>query len=442
MKKASLFLVLLIISIIIISCRKEKIQSQNAGNSEPNDDNLNAYNSSNVTGCFNSNLVQTTFSQLNVTDGASDLNLINGSLYQMGIYTKESRAEIENHNVSSYGSKIRFRYLGHSNEITETDYRQIGLKVRANNTCNVLYVMWSIEKIGDSTYPEHIFVKYKSNPGDVNYSDCLDSNGHESGYQTLNAADIPPPLSSVKDGLYHTLEALLIPLGTNDGSVGNDFILHVCADGYDIWHGNLFNIPEDILGPSGFRTDNGKFEFYFYTDIDKSSKAWNISYSANSFWRQARISGVNLADIKFGDFNGDGKTDAFRTSNGKWYVSLGATSEWIEWHTSNLALQNLELGDFNGDGITDIFYTSSGHWYVSLNGNSPWQQWYTSSTTLHNMRFGDFNGDGKTDAFKTSGSHWFVSLGANSPWQQWNTSTYTINDLHFGKFNQDSKSGW
>ncbi len=158
-------------------------------------------------------------------------------------------------------------------------------------------------------------------------------------------------------------------------------------------------------------------------DFSDASRKWYVSYGANSPWKYLNTSNVTLDKIKLGDFNGDGKTDAFATWGGKWYISYGGNSPWKYVMTSNVTVDRMKLGDFNGDGKTDLFTTmstpnaviphstdkqkmadykaikkeNSNKWYVSYNGNSHWKYVMTSDVTLDKIKLGDFNGDGKTD---------------------------------------------
>lgn len=116
--------------------------------------------------------------------------------------------------------------------------RQIGLKLRAQDGCNVVYAMWHIEPTPG------ISVSMKSNPGVSSTDDCGDS-----GYVNVQpvAGTRPPP---IKAGEPHVLRADL------DGDE-----LTVLADGKVAWKGHL---PAESLtfdGPAGVRSDNGRFDF-------------------------------------------------------------------------------------------------------------------------------------------------------------------------------------
>lgn len=116
--------------------------------------------------------------------------------------------------------------------------RQIGLKLRAADTCNVVYVMWHVEP------SPRVAVSVKRNPGASTHAEC-GARGYINVRPRANAA-----AARVLPGTSHVLAAELR---------GRD--LRVLADGALAWEGTL---PDDALafdGPAGLRTDNGRFEF-------------------------------------------------------------------------------------------------------------------------------------------------------------------------------------
>jgi hypothetical protein len=115
--------------------------------------------------------------------------------------------------------------------------QQIGLKLRAADTCNVLYVMWHIAPASG------IEVSLKSNPGQHSHGECRDR-----GYSFLaKAAAVPMP--ELVPGARHTLSTHVS--GT---------ILSVIADGERVWQGQLPAAAFAVDGPLGLRSDNGEFE--------------------------------------------------------------------------------------------------------------------------------------------------------------------------------------
>jgi len=116
--------------------------------------------------------------------------------------------------------------------------RQIGLKLRAADTCNVVYVMWRL------TPTSGLAVSVKRNPGMTRHAECRDG-----GYRAVKAAR-EEPVPQIREGETHRLRAML----DRDS-------LRVSVDGREVWEGRL---GEDALafdGPVGIRTDNGRFVF-------------------------------------------------------------------------------------------------------------------------------------------------------------------------------------
>jgi hypothetical protein len=110
---------------------------------------------------------------------------------------------------------------------------QFGLKLHAQNACNLIYVMWRIQ-------PESkIVVSIKRNPGQTMSSEC----GNR-GYQNIK----PQRASSVpvlRPGDSHTLSAEL-----------RGDALQVSVDGAQVWQGDLGPDASGLVGPLGLRSDN------------------------------------------------------------------------------------------------------------------------------------------------------------------------------------------
>jgi hypothetical protein len=150
------------------------------------------------------------------------------------------RGELSSTSTSSE-AEARFRYLGPSEVDTPLASgeirRQIGLKLRAHDTCNTIYAMWHI---APTTGLE---ISVKSNPGQSRHEECTDN-----GYTFL-----PPTfrreVARIEVDSTHTLRA---------GITGNQ--LRVYADGELAWTSELPSTAMALHGPVGVRADNGKFE--------------------------------------------------------------------------------------------------------------------------------------------------------------------------------------
>src|SRR5262249_46518401 len=97
--------------------------------------------------------------------------------------------------------EARLRYIGPTTEgkrlASGELRRQFGLKLRAANTCNVVYVMWHIEP--DST----LAVSVKRNPGMTTHAQC---DAH--GYRNLRPSRAAP-VPALRPGEWHRLRASL-----------------------------------------------------------------------------------------------------------------------------------------------------------------------------------------------------------------------------------------
>ncbi len=130
--------------------------------------------------------------------------------------------------------ELRFTYLGQTLQSTElgsgATRQQIGLKLRASDGCNLVYVMWRIA-------PEsQIVVSTKSNPGKSKHKQC-----GTDGYTNYAFVDVP----QVARGEHHVLRVR---------SRGRGLV--VWADGREIWRGELGPEVDALSGHPGLRTDN------------------------------------------------------------------------------------------------------------------------------------------------------------------------------------------
>lgn len=172
---------------------------------------------------------------------------------------------------------------------------------------------------------------------------------------------------------------------------------------------------------------------------------WYTAANGTGAWQSVRSGNVSLPELAFGDFNGDKKTDAFRTnvSTGKWEVSWSGAGEWQVFQSSSIPLSQLAFGDFNGDGKTDVF-RNNGKWEVWTTGTSAWKTLNTINVAVTSLRFADFNADGKTDVFyiNPSTNRWQVSYSGTGAWQTLNNSISSpaLATLAFGDFNGDRKT--
>ncbi len=143
----------------------------------------------------------------------------------------------------SDGSAARLRFVYRGPSATEAKLasgetrRQIGLKLRAQDGCNLVYVMWRIAPVAK------IVVSIKRNPGARTHREC-----GARGYRNLvaTAGAQPPPLQA---GGAHVLTATLAGRA-----------LTVLADSALAWSGDIGDDAAALRGPAGWRSDNGEFD--------------------------------------------------------------------------------------------------------------------------------------------------------------------------------------
>lgn len=115
---------------------------------------------------------------------------------------------------------------------------QLGLKLRAADGCNLVYVMWRLDPPRPS-----IEVQIKKNPGAHNNDEC----GTE-GYARVKPSK-RGKIPYASPGEQHTIQAEIH---------GDD--LTAWVDGQLAWFGTLPSDARSLEGPSGVRSDNLAFD--------------------------------------------------------------------------------------------------------------------------------------------------------------------------------------
>jgi hypothetical protein len=145
-------------------------------------------------------------------------------------------------------ASLAFTYRGRSQSVAAlasgTTREQLGLKLRAQDSCNVVYVMWRIEPKSE------LVVQMKRNAA-REHREC--GNAGYTGVRPSFRGQLPalgvPEWPTRGDGpttkLDHELRASIV-----------DDELEVFADDKLVWRGTLPPTARDLHGPAGFRTDN------------------------------------------------------------------------------------------------------------------------------------------------------------------------------------------
>jgi hypothetical protein len=173
--------------------------------------------------------------QLCVTEGAlADLpgQRLAVEVPKMRAYLLERTSQVIEAHIRYLGGTSKESPLG-SGEMR----RQFGFKLRAQDPCNLVYVMWRIE-------PESkVVVSVKRNPSQHTSAECGNA-----GYTNIRPQSSHPILV-LREGAEHILRAEL---------TGPE--MRVFIDNKVIWEGTL---PSEILelnGPVGIRSDNAHVE--------------------------------------------------------------------------------------------------------------------------------------------------------------------------------------
>jgi hypothetical protein len=174
---------------------------------------------------------------------ARELSVTSGEIIAEGprrfsIRSPTFRAELGHAPRSA--AEVSFVYRGPTQELARLasgePRRQIGLKLRARDTCNVVYAMWHIAPSAG------IVVSVKTNPGQSRHAECGDR-----GYSFLEPASAKPA-PRIEPGEPHVLAAEI-----------RGRTLLVKTDGQTSWEGELPAAAFEFDGPVGVRSDNGEF---------------------------------------------------------------------------------------------------------------------------------------------------------------------------------------
>jgi hypothetical protein len=143
-------------------------------------------------------------------------------------------------------AQIVFTYEGEAEdkkELASGDVRrQIGLKLRAENGCNLIYVMWRLD-------PKPMVVaQIKVNPGAKDHKAC-----GSNGYKWVKASEQTAPPTLVV-GTKYTMRAEI-----------ESEELAVYIDDTPYWRGKLPDAVRDLQGPAGIRSDNLAYDLHAFS---------------------------------------------------------------------------------------------------------------------------------------------------------------------------------
>ena len=178
--------------------------------------------------------------------GPGDFDVTDGKIERapgkrLKVLTKEMRARLKF--TTEQSVTLKFTYLGPTKEVAHLaggEVRsQFGIKLRAHDDCNAVYVMWHFAP------DQKITVSVKRNPGKRTHAECLD-HGYINNIKP-RIVDIP---QRVEVNHPHVLTTSMS---------GSD--LTVTADNKMVWWGDLGPVALSFNGPVGLESDNARVVF-------------------------------------------------------------------------------------------------------------------------------------------------------------------------------------
>ncbi len=176
---------------------------------------------------------------------------------------------------------------------------------------------------------------------------------------------------------------------------------------------------------------------------------------------------LDVACLKFGDFDGDGRSDVYRIHAGadKVYLSDGngtfRTAAGINTALRRAAasarvdVQRLHVADLDGDGRSDLYYLQAGvddvyltvrpGVYRRVDGIDFADSFRSGNDTTIRYHFGDFNGDGLHDVYLAPGPRGgndavYLSRGDGGFVRKAGVRRGYPENLYLGDFNGDGRS--
>lgn len=186
------------------------------------------------------NLAVVSRADLCVTEGAIGAlpgNRLSVVVPKMRAYLNVPTAPVVEAHFTYLGSTGNEARLG-SGELR----RQFGLKLRAQDACNLVYAMWRIEP------QSKLVVSVKTNPGQHTSAECANR-----GYRNIKPSR-SKPVPLLREGDTHDLRAEM-----------NGDAMKVFADNVLVWEGSVGSDALAFDGPVGIRSDNARLQLELRT---------------------------------------------------------------------------------------------------------------------------------------------------------------------------------
>ncbi len=176
---------------------------------------------------------------------------------------------------------------------------------------------------------------------------------------------------------------------------------------------------------------SGDFDGDRRTDVFLANgTGWWYSRAGIKQWEFLRDSPVRTGQLGLADIDNDGRTDVLtRDGGGRLGYHSGATGPYTPLTAVRVPISELRFGDFDGDRRTDIFQTRGGQWTVWYGATRQWTPTQTSTAKIGELLFGDFDAVAGTDVVAVRGKAWSYSSASRGQWTRLNAQlTSTLSD--------------
>jgi hypothetical protein len=148
---------------------------------------------------------------------------------------------------------------------------------------------------------------------------------------------------------------------------------------------------------------------------------WFFSRAGVRPWEFLHASNKRTHELGFADLDNDGITDVlYRDPAGKLGYLRSGKVALVPLTSLPVPLSELRFGDFDGDRKTDMFYTLGRQWHVWYGRTRAWAPTQTSVTPISEMLFGEFDAVSGTDVVVVGKDDWSYSSAATQGWARLN----------------------
>ncbi|HVF59059.1 MAG TPA: VCBS repeat-containing protein [Thermoanaerobaculia bacterium] len=205
-------------------------------------------------------------------------------------------------------------------------------------------------------------------------------------------------------------------LSFKGGVPGRDVLGELIGTGQYVSSGNRYDTDYSTeLATGDFNGDR-------LTDVFVATgTAWFFSRGGQQPWEYLQASRFRTRDLGFADVDNDGVTDVlWRLAGGAIEYSKSGTGYPAPLTFVPVSMAELRFGDFNGDRKTDLFFTQAGQWNLWYGPAGPWTPTLGADRPVTELLFGEFDDVRGTDLAAALLNEWVVSSGAVVAWAHLN----------------------